>query len=123
MGEPEDTLPLLQGRRARPRARVRSRIREEVDGVIAPCTWSAIRCSWCSATDHPLAHKRNVRIADFADDAWIAGSADCECNRLINRACAVAGFEPRIAFETDEYRRSRGSWRPASACRWSPSSG
>ena len=39
---------------------------------------------------------------------WIGGTPDCECNRLINRACAVAGFEPRIAFETDDYTAMQG---------------
>ena len=34
--------------------------------------------------DHPLAHKRNLRLADLADEPWIAGATDCECNRLIN---------------------------------------
>ena len=58
--------------------------------------------------DHPLAHKRNLRLADLADDPWIAGTTDCECNRLINRACAVAGFEPRIAFQTDDYTAMQG---------------
>ena len=58
--------------------------------------------------DHPLAHKRNLRLADLADDPWIAGTHDCECNRLINRACAVAGFEPRIAFQTDDYTAMQG---------------
>ena len=59
-------------------------------------------------TDHPLARKRNLRLADLADDPWIAGTTDCECNRLINRACAVAGFEPRIAFQTDDYTAMQG---------------
>ena len=58
--------------------------------------------------DHPLARKRNLRLADLADDPWIAGTTDCECNRLINRACAVAGFEPRIAFQTDDYTAMQG---------------
>ncbi len=58
--------------------------------------------------DHPLANKRRVRLADLAGEAWIAGQPDCECNRLINRACAVAGYEPRIAFETDDYTAMQG---------------
>jgi DNA-binding transcriptional LysR family regulator len=57
---------------------------------------------------HPLAHKRNIRLADVAADAWISGSAGCECNRLILRSCAAAGFDPRIAFETDEYSAVQG---------------
>jgi len=58
--------------------------------------------------DHPLAHKRNLRLADLAGDAWIGGQAGCECNRLILRSCAAAGFDPRIAFETDEYSAVQG---------------
>ena len=57
---------------------------------------------------HPLVNKRNLRLADLADDPWIAGTTDCECNRLINRACAIAGFEPRIAFQTDDYTAMQG---------------
>jgi DNA-binding transcriptional LysR family regulator len=58
--------------------------------------------------DHPLASRRRVRLADLAGEAWIGGQPDCECNRLIFRACATAGFEPRIAFETDDYTAVQG---------------
>ena len=58
--------------------------------------------------DHPLANKRRVRLADLAGEAWIGGQADCECNRLMARACAMAGYEPRIAFETDDYTAMQG---------------
>jgi DNA-binding transcriptional LysR family regulator len=58
--------------------------------------------------DHPLAHRRRVRIADLAGEPWVAGTADCECNKLISRACAVAGYQPRIAFETDDYTAMQG---------------
>jgi DNA-binding transcriptional LysR family regulator len=59
-------------------------------------------------SDHPLAHKRRLRLEDLAGEAWIAGADDCECNRLISRACAAAGYEPRIAFETDDYTAMQG---------------
>jgi DNA-binding transcriptional LysR family regulator len=58
--------------------------------------------------EHPLATRRRVRLADLAGEAWIGGQADCECNRLIMRACARAGFDPRIAFETDDYTSMQG---------------
>jgi DNA-binding transcriptional LysR family regulator len=58
--------------------------------------------------DHPLANRRRVRLADLAGEAWIGGQADCECNRLIGRACAAAGYQPRIAFETDDYAAMQG---------------
>jgi molybdate transport repressor ModE-like protein len=58
--------------------------------------------------EHPLAHKRHLRLADLADEAWIGGPAGCECNRLIRRSCAAAGYDPRIAFETDDYTAVQG---------------
>ena len=57
---------------------------------------------------HPLAHKRGVRLADLADEPWIGGEPDCECTRLINSACMRFGFQPRIAFETDDYHTVQG---------------
>src|SRR5918998_1882010 len=57
---------------------------------------------------HPLASKRNLRLADLADEAWIGGPQDCECNRLIYGACSRAGYDPRIAFETDDYAAVQG---------------
>jgi DNA-binding transcriptional LysR family regulator len=59
-------------------------------------------------SDHPLANRRRVRLADLAGEAWIGGQPDCECNRLISRACALAGYEPRFAFETDDYTAMQG---------------
>lgn len=58
--------------------------------------------------EHPLAHRRNLRLADLADEAWIGGAVGCECNRLIRNSCALAGYEPRIAFETDDYSAVQG---------------
>jgi DNA-binding transcriptional LysR family regulator len=57
---------------------------------------------------HPLANKRNLRLADLSDEAWIGGPQDCECNRLIYGACSAAGYDPRIAFETDDYAAVQG---------------
>ena len=42
--------------------------------------------------DHRLAGNASVRLADLADDDWIAASAD----GIIVRACRAAGFEPRL---------------------------
>jgi DNA-binding transcriptional LysR family regulator len=59
-------------------------------------------------TSHRLATRRTIRLADLSGEAWIGGPADCECNRLIYRACAIAGYDPRIAFETDDYQAVQG---------------
>ena len=57
---------------------------------------------------HPLARKRAVRLHDLAGEPWIGGAPDCECNRLMSQACMRYGFEPRIAFETDDYSAVQG---------------
>jgi len=58
--------------------------------------------------DHPLARKRGVRLADLANEPWIGGAPNCECNRMITQACMRFGFDPRIAFETDDYSAVQG---------------
>jgi len=49
---------------------------------------------------HPVAGRPEVRLAELAGDTWVAG---CErCRRHLVHACGSAGFEPRIAYTTDE---------------------
>ena len=60
------------------------------------------------APDHPLASKRNLRLADLAGDAWIEGTPNCACSAMLRRACERAGFSPRIAFESDDYAAIQG---------------
>ncbi|SRR6266536_4303442 len=45
--------------------------------------------------------RRAGRLADHADDAWIAGCERCRAHLL--QQCTAAGFTPRIAFSTDDY--------------------
>jgi DNA-binding transcriptional LysR family regulator len=107
MAEPDDSEPLLKSGDLDLIVGFDSRIRAEVDGVARQHLFSDPMFLVVPA-EHPLARKRNLRLADAADEAWIAGATNCECNRLISRACAVAGFEPRIAFETDDYTAMQG---------------
>ena len=43
-------------------------------------------------------------------EAWIQGtiSATCPDTAIFLRACAAAGFEPRIAFQSDDYAAIQG---------------
>src|SRR3954447_1285012 len=107
IAETEDSAPLLKSGEIDVALGYDSRIRQEVDGITRHQLLSDPMFVAMPA-DHPLAHKRNLRLADLADDPWIAGASDCECNRLIRRACAGAGFEPRIAFQTDDYGAMQG---------------
>jgi molybdate transport repressor ModE-like protein len=51
---------------------------------------------------HALAGRKRLRLADLADEPWIASTDTCGCRAITERACQDAGFEPRIAFEADE---------------------
>ncbi len=107
LSEPDQSAPLLKSGELDLALGFDARIRPEVDGIARQHLLSDPLYLVMPA-DHPLVHKRNVRLADFAEDPWIAGTYDCECNRLITRACAASGFEPRIAFETDDYTAMQG---------------
>jgi DNA-binding transcriptional LysR family regulator len=53
---------------------------------------------------HPLADAERVRLADFALEPWmLATTTTCPDSRLFVRACHDAGFEPRVAFQNDDY--------------------
>jgi DNA-binding transcriptional LysR family regulator len=58
---------------------------------------------------HPLAHKPRVRLEDFADETWIQESGTRSwCGGLHLAACAAAGFEPKVAFQSDDYNIVQG---------------
>jgi DNA-binding transcriptional LysR family regulator len=44
-----------------------------------------------------------VRLADFADRRWILPPPDTACGRLVERACGLAGFEPRPLATTYDF--------------------
>jgi DNA-binding transcriptional LysR family regulator len=58
--------------------------------------------------EHPLAKAKRVRMADLADEAWLCGVRPSSCGEAIVKACREAGFDPHIAFESDEYQVLQG---------------
>ncbi|AXE22577.1 LysR family transcriptional regulator [Streptomyces globosus] len=50
---------------------------------------------------HRLAGSAGVRMAELADEPWIAGCP--RCRRHLVEVCEDAGFTPRIDFATDDY--------------------
>jgi DNA-binding transcriptional LysR family regulator len=50
---------------------------------------------------HPLAGKQHVRLADFAQESWIAGCPRCRGHLL--SLSHKAGFAPDVSFETEDY--------------------
>ena len=59
------------------------------------------------APDHPLARKRNLRLADLPA-TLDRGHAGCACSAMLRRACERAGFTPHIVFESDDYAAIQG---------------
>jgi molybdate transport repressor ModE-like protein len=57
---------------------------------------------------HPAAGRGRVRLADLAGEPWINTPAWCHCSVIVLRACAAAGFEPHVAFESDDYLAVQG---------------
>ncbi len=58
--------------------------------------------------NHPLATRTKVDMKDLADEPWLSGSTPSSCSLILRSACLDAGFEPRIAFESDDYHVLQG---------------
>jgi DNA-binding transcriptional LysR family regulator len=57
---------------------------------------------------HRLADRECVPMTELADEAWLCGTRPSSCSQAVVDACRAAGFEPRIAFESDEYAVLQG---------------
>jgi len=63
----------------------------------------------CLPCGHRLASKTRVRLEDLAEEGWMLGSTgNCPDASIFLRACAAAGFDPRIAFQSDDYVSIQG---------------
>ncbi len=58
--------------------------------------------------DHALAGRRRLRLRDLHEEAWVQTSSSSPCARHVVRSCHAAGFEPRVAFESDDYQTVQG---------------
>lgn len=52
-------------------------------------------------TAHAAAASHDRRLADLRDETWVAGCDRCRMHLV--RSCRRAGFEPRVAFTTDDF--------------------
>ena len=55
-------------------------------------------------SEHPLACRSGLRLADLAGERWMLGTTDAcpDAGRFI-QTCRQCGFEPEIAFHHDDY--------------------
>jgi DNA-binding transcriptional LysR family regulator len=60
------------------------------------------------ARKHRLARRRRLRLTDLAEENWIQGVHHGSTTQVLPQACRHAGFEPRIAFRTDDQMTVRG---------------
>ncbi|HEY2768250.1 MAG TPA: LysR substrate-binding domain-containing protein [Solirubrobacteraceae bacterium] len=58
--------------------------------------------------EHRLARRRALRLEDLREQAWVQTSASSPCARHVVRCCRAAGFEPQVAFESDDYQTVQG---------------
>jgi DNA-binding transcriptional LysR family regulator len=59
-------------------------------------------------SEHKLAKKRKLRLEDLREEAWVQTSNASPCARHVVRSCHAAGFEPNVAFESDDYQTVQG---------------
>jgi DNA-binding transcriptional LysR family regulator len=55
------------------------------------------------STDHPLAERRSIALAEAAEDPWIVGTPGSTYHQLVLLACASAGFAPNTAHYASEW--------------------
>ena len=57
--------------------------------------------------DHRLAAKRSVALAELASEPWIVPMTGFGCREGIIGSCRAAGFEARVAIESDENEQTQ----------------
>jgi DNA-binding transcriptional LysR family regulator len=55
--------------------------------------------------DHRLAERANtgIRLEELESEPWLCGAGDGSCRNLTLRSCELAGFEPDVSFESNDY--------------------
>jgi DNA-binding transcriptional LysR family regulator len=57
---------------------------------------------------HRLTGRRALRLEELRGEAWVQTSRSSPCARHVVRCCHAAGFEPNVAFESDDYQTVQG---------------
>ena len=57
---------------------------------------------------HPLAAQDRIGLGELSGEAWVQTSTASPCARHVVRSCHAAGFEPNVAFESDDYQTVQG---------------
>jgi DNA-binding transcriptional LysR family regulator len=57
---------------------------------------------------HPAAGRREVALRDLAEEPWIVRAHRPTNTSAFEHMCRIVGFEPRVAFRTDNYQAIQG---------------
>ncbi len=57
---------------------------------------------------HRLAARPRLRLEELSEESWVQTSQSSPCARHVVRSCHAAGFEPLVAFESDDYQTVQG---------------
>ena len=52
---------------------------------------------------HPRARGAAIALADLKDEPWVSGLPGSPCRRIVDAACAAAGFTPRVEHYSDDW--------------------
>ncbi|MGH2911099.1 MAG: LysR substrate-binding domain-containing protein [Solirubrobacteraceae bacterium] len=58
--------------------------------------------------EHSLVAKQDLRLENLRGEAWVQTSRESPCAKHVVRSCHAAGFEPNVAFESDDYQTVQG---------------
>jgi DNA-binding transcriptional LysR family regulator len=56
---------------------------------------------------HPLAQRGEVRVEELAAERWITRADGHPVVEVLLRTCQIAGFEPAISFEANDYQEAQ----------------
>lgn len=80
-----------------------------IDGTFETVHLLDDRMFACLPREHPLAAKAKLKLTDLREESWLLGSTNaCPDASIFLRACERAGFEPKIAFNSDDYAAMQG---------------
>jgi DNA-binding transcriptional LysR family regulator len=58
--------------------------------------------------EHPAAGEREIGLRDLAEEPWIVRAHRPPYAQAFEQMCRIAGFEPQVAFRTDNYQAIQG---------------
>ncbi|HWH96574.1 MAG TPA: LysR substrate-binding domain-containing protein [Baekduia sp.] len=107
--EPDDALRLLRGGGSDISLSIEATFSQRTDGDLDVVALLDDPMYIMLPRDHPMASRARLRLTDLADESWMIGTTGhCPDASIFLRACQVAGFEPSIAFNLDDYNAIQG---------------